>query len=195
MAGLEVQPPLLGRQGPVKADPQGSPSPVGESGAESEENLPDDAALLERARRVEMTAAEHALADWDEGRFALKPENRPSGFDAISPHLTRSEKDKLQKATAQRLVDLFKELPEDADFRAAAKAGIAKKGWYENSADAIREIFGETDGARFTALLAAMSPQTSVESNLLNALNVWVNWDAAGRPTEKRAIMAVMVRS
>lgn len=73
-----------------------------------------------------------------------------------------------------------------------ALAGSAKKGWYEASFAALQEIFGPDDGARFAGLLAATSPQTSVEMNLLNTVNIWKNWTAAGRPTDPGAIKAIM---
>jgi hypothetical protein len=47
----------------------------------------------------------------------------------------------------------------------------------------------------FTGVLASMSPQTSVESNMTNALNTFVNWRAAGRPTTEQAIKDIMARS
>jgi hypothetical protein len=55
-------------------------------------------------------------------------------------------------------------------------------------------VFGP-DAPKFTALLAAMSPQTSVELNLRNALMTWKNWLEAGRPVDPREIKRVMGRS
>lgn len=77
---------------------------------------------------------------------------------------------------------------------AMAAAGNAKRGWYRASADAITHIFGE-DAPRFTALLSALSPQTSVDSNLRNALNVWKNWVASGRQTDEASILRIMGQS
>ena len=76
----------------------------------------------------------------------------------------------------------------------AAYAGRAKKGWYENSGKALETIFGE-DTKNFVGLLSALSPQTSVESNLKNALNVWKNWIAAGRPQDDKTILDIMAAS
>jgi len=70
---------------------------------------------------------------------------------------------------------------------AGALAGQVKRGWYENSANALVETFGP-DAPRFAALLAAMSPQQGVEVNLDRALNAWHAWDAAGRPKDTRRI-------
>ena len=78
------------------------------------------------------------------------------------------------------------------EIAAMASAGGAKRGWYEESVKAIRHVFGEEDGTRFAALLSATSPQTSVESNLRNALNIWKNWTAAGRPTKRADILRIM---
>jgi hypothetical protein len=73
-----------------------------------------------------------------------------------------------------------------------AYSGRAKRGWYAQSAKAITSIFGQADAPRFAALLAALSPQTSVESNLTNALNVWRGWIEADRPSDQRSIMRIL---
>lgn len=108
--------------------------------------------------------------------------------------LTPTEKSKLRRDTAQKLVDTFRELPSANEMAAVAFAGRAKKGWYDQSAKALSHVFGH-DAPRFAALLAAMSPQTSVETNLRNALKTWENWTAEGRPTARGAIFEIMGRS
>jgi hypothetical protein len=140
-------------------------------------------------------APNYVAFDKNLGPVELWQGERPKGFDVIAQHLTPAERDKLKRDHAERMVALFKELPADQDFSDAALAGIAKRGWYKQSAAAIREIFGNVDGPRFAALLAAMSPQTSVESNLYNAVNTWKNWVKAGRPTDRKGILKVMARS
>lgn len=85
-------------------------------------------------------------------------------------------------------------MPDTADLAAVAKLGEPKIGWYNASTRAIDEMFGP-DAPRFTALLAATSPRTSVEGNLTNALNIWNNWDAAGRPTDPAEIVKTMGQS
>lgn len=109
-------------------------------------------------------------------------------------NLTPSERAKLRTDTAQRMVDLIRELPSANEIAAVAFAGRAKRGWYKDSAEAIANVFGP-DAPRFAGLLAAMSPQTSVENNLTNALNTWKNWVAAGRPQSREEIIQVMGRS
>ena len=94
---------------------------------------------------------------------------------------------------AQSVMDYFKAVDQDA-LQAAAIAGDAKRGWYKHSAATIQEVFGE-DSPRFTALLSALSPQTSVESNLRNATHTWANWVRAGRPKDPDAIIEIMGRS
>ena len=76
-----------------------------------------------------------------------------------------------------------------------ALAGKAKKGWYKNSAQTLTHIFGSQDNGRFAALLAATSPQISVQGNLVNSLNIWKNWTKAGRPTDKKEITKIMADS
>jgi len=109
-----------------------------------------------------------------------------------------SELSNVTKPTLQKIVDQYNKLKQqgvEKDMPAAAIAGISKRGWYKNSAQAIVDAFGSVDGFRFASLLAATSPQTSVESNLKNTLNIWKNWDAAGRPTDKNAILDIMGES
>lgn len=90
---------------------------------------------------------------------------------------------------------LLQVLPKAQELASVAKAGEAKKGWYRASTQALIDVFGVQDAPRFAALLAAGSPQTSVEMNLLNTLNIWKNWTAAGRPTNDRDILRVMGQS
>jgi len=73
-----------------------------------------------------------------------------------------------------------------------ALAGKVKKGWYKESFGTINKIFGNEDGARFTSLLAALSPQTSVEGNLLNTVSVWKSWKLAGRPKDPETINKII---
>lgn len=109
-------------------------------------------------------------------------------------NLTPAEQAKFRSDTAQRFVSIIQELPSTKEFAAAAIGGKAKKGWYEGSTQAILQVFGP-DAPRFAALLSATSPQTSVESNLFNALQIWKNWTAAGRPTDRDSIVKVMGQS
>jgi hypothetical protein len=92
----------------------------------------------------------------------------------------------------KRLLDV---IPSAAQFASLSKAGAPKLGWYRGSTQALLDVFGKEDAPRFAALLAATSPQTSVESNLTNALNIWREWNSAGRPTDPTVIKAVMGRS
>ena len=117
------------------------------------------------------------------------------GLKAVMKYMTPDERVKLRRDTAQKIVDLFENLPAAEEMAAVAFAGRAKRGWYRESSKAIVEIFGANDAPRFAALLAAMSPQASVEMNLHNALRTWGNWVAAGRPTEPAEIIRIMGRS
>jgi Mn-dependent DtxR family transcriptional regulator len=109
----------------------------------------------------------------------------------LAKFLTPAERRKINQGAAKRLVDLFKQLPNEKEMAAAALAGQAKRGWYRKSAEAISNIFGP-DAPRFAALLAALSPQTSVEMNLKNTVQVWRGWIKAGRPTDRAGIMKVL---
>jgi hypothetical protein len=122
------------------------------------------------------------------------PGDKAAVLQKAIKNLTPEEQGKLRTDTAIKMVDILTTLPSTKEFAAAAVGGIAKKGWYEGSAKAIIEVFGQ-DAPRFAALLSATSPQTSVESNLYNALQTWKNWTAAGRPQDRESIISVMGQS
>jgi hypothetical protein len=128
------------------------------------------------------------------GREIKIPADQAAVLQKAIKNLTPEEQAKFRSDTAQKFVSILSELPSTKEFAAAAIGGKAKKGWYEGSAQAILQVFGP-DAPRFAALLSATSPQTSVESNLFNALQVWKNWTAAGRPTDRDAIVKVMGQS
>lgn len=107
------------------------------------------------------------------------------GLKGVLPYLTPDEQARVRKANAQKLVDMVQQLPSAEEMAAVALSGKAKRGWYRKSAQALLDIFGIEDAPRFSGLLAALSPQTSVEQNTINALNVWTAWIRAGRPMDK----------
>lgn len=129
--------------------------------------------------------------------FSTKPKPKPAVSRTITGNLLPDEKANLKRWGAdelEKLIDLFGKMPTTQEMAAIAKAGSAKRGWYENSTAAIVDMFGP-DAPRFAALLAALSPLNTVEQNLMNALNTWANWNAAGRPTGATAILRIMAKS
>jgi hypothetical protein len=224
----ELAPPGGGTTGPIVTTP-GARQIGNEPQPFALGSMPAPAAAdagLEARQRIE-AAREAARADVDrelgvEPGFGdelhqLTERNTPEGFEVVAPYLEDDEAIKLRRDTAEALLDIWESLPSDADFEESARAGVAKKGWYERSgrADfeesaragvakkgwyersgrAITAIFGPVDGLRFTALLAALSPRTDVDANLLNATRMWVNWTEAGRPTDKRTIRKLLAKS
>lgn len=121
----------------------------------------------------------------------------------IAPYLTDEEKGLFEnpqwRKQGSSVIQTYKNLPSVKEMASVATAGGAKRGWYKESYDAIQDIFANPqnpdDPERFTALLAALSPQTSVESNLKNALSVWKNWLAKGRPNDPAKILQIMGES
>jgi len=120
----------------------------------------------------------------------------------LIPYLSAREITMLDRPRAGALVD--NTLATLDEFESAgvtasemadvAVAGEAKRGWYQQSGQHLSEIFAE-DFPRFAALLAATSPKTSVKANLQNTVNIWLNWEAAGRPQDKDTIVAIMADS
>lgn len=117
------------------------------------------------------------------------------GLKGALKYLTEPERERITARTAANFVSLFEKLPDAKEMAAVAFSGRAKRGWYNKSAEALVDIFGIEDAPRFAALLAALSPQNSVEANAINALNTWVEWDKVGRPTDRKKIMGILGRS
>ena len=118
----------------------------------------------------------------------------PGTSSALLRGLTEQERKKITNAIAVKFIARLEQMPRADEYAAAAYAGRAKRGWYRKSTEAIATVFGP-DAPRFAALLAAMSPQTSVQSNLRNALNTWANWGLVGRPTDRESIIDIMADS
>jgi hypothetical protein len=114
------------------------------------------------------------------------------GFGYVSPYLTGDELAKLRDDSKRKIMKIVSTLPKAEEMAAVAVAGRAKKGWYARSAQAIVDVFGIADAPRFAALLAALSPQTSVEMNMTNAVRIWVGWNQEGRPTDRAGIDGVL---
>ena len=114
------------------------------------------------------------------------------GFAKVIPYLLPQEADNLLRKSAEKILRMMKAFPEPAEMASVAYAGRAKRGWYQRSGDAIIQVFGAYDAPRFSALLAALSPQTSVESNTMNTLRVWNAWVREGRPTDEETILRIL---
>jgi len=133
----------------------------------------------------------------DEKETFEKLKQKYPDFAKASQFMTGQEVQKVitNEDSVREISKLLDILPSSKEMASMAKAGAPKQGWYRASTQAIIDVFGADDAPRFASLLAALSPQTSVEMNLLNTLNTWKNWTAAGRPTEARAIKEIMGRS
>ena len=118
----------------------------------------------------------------------------PGGAKDIGNYLLRDEAQYIFEGVgagqrSEKLFNLFtKFLPSAFEMANVAVAGIEKKGWYKDSAKALVDLFGVHDARRFAALLAAMSPQVSVNTNLEIALATWVNWNNNGRLKDPSSI-------
>ena len=68
------------------------------------------------------------------------------GFSALVRHLQEDEQASLlSRQGAENLVKLVRELPSHDEIAAVAQSGVAKRGWYKNSARALVEVFGDDD--------------------------------------------------
>ena len=130
----------------------------------------------------------------EDGVGEVKFSGKQTNIDKLKKLMTDREKSKVGKRNADRIVELFNVMPSEKEMAAVAYAGKAKRGWYKNSANALTHLFG-SEARRFAGLLAALSPQVSVEVNTRNSLRMWANWDSSGRPTDKPSIMRLLGQS
>lgn len=114
------------------------------------------------------------------------------GYAKVVKYLAPDEQARMKRSAARKLTDLYDSLPSPTEMAAVAISARDARGWYENSAAAISQVFGHDDGVRFAALLASTSPQNSVQLNLYNALKIWTAWNRAGRPTDRKSIVKIM---
>lgn len=95
------------------------------------------------------------------------------------------------RGRVKRFVNLLSQIPALPDeFEHAALAGLANRGWYQRTREAIEQFYG-LDSRRFLTLMAALSPQTDVKSNFFNAARVWSAWLRADRTTDEAALRAI----
>jgi hypothetical protein len=95
-----------------------------------------------------------------------------------------------QATTFEQAEALWRQLDPE-QMMSVTMAGSAKRGWYNSAGRMIRAMFGD-DTPRFVGLLAATSPQTSVEANLENAMKIWAHWEEMGRPSDPKVIRRLM---
>lgn len=94
-------------------------------------------------------------------------------------------------AGLQSFKESFGQLTDPSVLRAASVLGDAKLEWYKRSRAAIEHLFGE-DADLFAGVLASTSPQTSVDSNLVNTVKFFSNWKAAGRPRDAATVRQIL---
>jgi hypothetical protein len=144
--------------------------------------------LIEEDRRINLSPQEQET-------FDVVRRAHPE-ISNISDYLMSQEVKKLISSPKEieAMNRLLRVLPNAEKMAALATAGAPKLGWYRGSSQALMDVFGD-DAPRFAQLLAATSPRTSVESNLINSLNIWKNWIKEGRPADRESIMRIMGRS
>jgi len=111
-------------------------------------------------------------------------------LEGVLKYLSPEEASYISPKTASKVVSVFNAIDPE-EMVASIAEGAPKLGWYQATSNTLSQVFGE-DTPRFAALLAAMSPQTSVEMNLINATNTWANWVKAGRPDDPNKIIDIM---
>jgi hypothetical protein len=121
-------------------------------------------------------------------------------WDQIAPLLDGEELSQVQDSYKGKIVDAFKKLNLEKGVQ-YAQAGASGKNWYTDAVNAIHNLVGSdvpanrSDPDRFAGLLAALSPNRAVSTDLTHTLNFWATWDRMGRPTDRDTIEDIMGRT
>lgn len=97
----------------------------------------------------------------------------------------------MNRGVQRRTVRAYALAPDPETFSSAILAGSSARGWYRSTAEAIKTAFGD-ESKRFGALLAALSPQKDVPTNVRQALHAFSDWHQAGRPTDPAALEGIL---
>ena len=118
---------------------------------------------------------------------------RDPELQSVLQYLKPQELPTLLRSPAglQSFKESFGQLTDPSVLRAASVLGDAKLEWYRRSRAAIEHLFGE-DADLFAGVLASTSPQTSVDSNLVNTVQFFSNWKAAGRPRDAETVRKIL---
>jgi hypothetical protein len=102
---------------------------------------------------------------------------------------------KLKGPQIKQFINFFNGMIKPEHEARLARLGVAKRGWYKNSANALSNLFGD-EAPRFVGVLAATSPNVTVNKNLEIALETWSKWLAfkAQNPQPKPAEVAQFVK-
>jgi hypothetical protein len=135
-----------------------------------------------------------------EMRESVKTEGQPmfmpatDAWSRIHENLTPEEQTSITEKSKKNIIRVFRKLPSAKEGAEVALSGQEQRHWYRDSAEAISNTFGP-DADRFAGLLAALSPQVGVETNLENAVRVWDRWQKDGRPESREAIEKIVSES
>lgn len=152
----------------------------------------------EIAKKLGVDPSKHFSEQPDEAQAKIRDYFTSSGEADFMPewmprnvkkYITPDE-EKLLDNTANsfnRFMNIWSNKPTIATGVKYAQLGAEGKGWYDEVAQKIVDIFRQ-DANRFAALTASFSPNTPVEPNIEMALGTWDNWLKMGRPTDQESI-------
>ena len=128
-------------------------------------------------------------------RFSLNASGPTKRFSQwLHPDEVRLLTGPQSKASLAEFERVRAGMPSAEEISGAIAGGAPKQGWYRNSRGATQHLF-QDDADLFAGVMAATSPQNSVEMNLENATRIYTNWVKAGRPQSRQAIENVMANS
>ena len=140
---------------------------------------------------IESTLGESMGASAQKAAALAEKEGLMRAFGRMRQYMRPEVADSLKPTIQRSIAQAFQQLPSVEEWEAAARAGVAKRGWYKNSGQTIKSIFGD-DTPTFTGVLAAQSPRQKVAGNLKMAIDTFGKWVAAGRPQDEASIRAIL---
>jgi len=128
------------------------------------------------------------------GQVSSRVAKQPELFRYLSAPERASIETRNLPGNLRTIERIRAQMPSVDELSAAVVGGREKRGWYEKSRAALQHVFAD-DADLFAGVLAATSPQNSVEMNLANALRIYRNWVSAGRPQDRQKIIDIMGQS
>jgi hypothetical protein len=143
-------------------------------------SVADEAAQAFKRQQLDEIVPERTAARLERFMDLLSPEEKHN-FEFTKTGRKRS------KRVQQDALKVFSLMPQTEQGVQMAMLGSEMAHWYRSSATALRKAFG-ADAPRFSALLASTSPNVGVPDNLGASLQIWRDWQRAGRPVDAASI-------
>jgi hypothetical protein len=202
----------LGPTGKAVKLAAGAAVPIAYSG-ETEGGIPAGSKISQSARQTlaNMVNREGRPGDLSRVMLDLQEQNLPQevlrkadaigresdAFARARPYLNPVQLGKATRSsqTGRLYGENYDLQPPVDEIVSIMRAGEPRRGWYAGSREATGAMFPGAEATRAAYGKSALSPQTSVESNLENFTSTYFPWKAAGEPKDAKSINRILAEN